>query len=243
MNATKDKFFSIIAHDLRNPISSFMQGTDLLVNDYDLLEEKERNDIVQSMHQSSKGLLNLLENLLTWSRSQTGKISNKPDITDIYPIIMNNISLLELQANNKGITLISNSKERTYGYFDVNMINTVLRNLISNSIKFTNKDGTITIGSKTNGKELIIWVQDTGVGISKEVAGKLFKIASGHTTRGTADEKGTGLGLVLCKELVEKNNGKIWVESELGVGTKFIVTLPVRKENQNNKHNSLKNSN
>ena len=235
LNATKDKFFSIIAHDLRNPISSFKQVTDVLLNDFDNLSENDKKEFVHSLDSSAKQLFNLLENLLTWSSSQRGKIPYNPDIADIHPIIMNNITLMDLQAGNKEITFKTESKDQNFGFYDINMINTVLRNLISNAIKFTNRNGTITIGSQIKNNELIVWVKDTGVGMSKEVVSSLFKIGSGHTTKGTADEKGTGLGLVLCKELVEKNNGRIWVESELGVGTKFIFALPVEKKVINGK--------
>ncbi|MFH1050220.1 MAG: PAS domain S-box protein [bacterium] len=234
LNFTKDKFFSIIAHDLRNPISSFMQGTDILENDYDTLTDDERADIIISLNRTSKGLLELLEDLLTWSRAQTGKISFTPDQADIFPIISNNISLLELQAGNKKIFLKQESEENTFGFFDVNMVNTVIRNLISNAIKFTPEGGMITIGSKIENNSIKVWVKDTGVGISEENINKLFRIDTTITTDGTAKEKGTGLGLILCKELIEKNRGTIWIESELNKGSSFIFTLPTTNESINN---------
>ncbi len=226
LNATKDKFFSIIAHDLRNPISNFKQMTDILAVEYQYLDDQEKIDFIDALNKSSKQIYNLLENLLTWSRSQRGVIEFHPLKNDLYYIVDNSIELLTASASNKEIKLINNIKPETFAAFDSNMITTVVRNLISNAIKFTNTGGTIEVFSNNDEKNLSISIKDSGVGISKETISNLFKIDSSKSTSGTNDEKGSGLGLILCKEFIDRHSGKIWVESELGVGTTFTFSIP-----------------
>ncbi|MFC2130676.1 sensor histidine kinase [Bacteroidota bacterium] len=226
LNSTKDKFFSIIAHDLKNPLGSFKQTTEVLSMDFENLSDDDKKEYIQSMDKSAKQLFELLENLLTWSRSQRGKISFDPVETDISYVINNTVSLLNFQAANKNISLECNGSESNIGLFDANMISTVIRNLISNAIKFTPEGGTIKIGSGIEDDLLTAWIQDSGIGISKDNQAKLFRLDSTHTTQGTANETGTGLGLILCKEFIEKNGGEIWVESEEGKGSTFFFTVP-----------------
>lgn len=229
LNATKDKFFSIIAHDLSAPLGSFLGLTELLYKKYNTFNEERRKNAIKILHESSKTIFNLLENLLTWSASQRNKITYKPERFSINQIISENISLLENYANEKEISIITDCKKEIHVFADKNMILTVLRNLISNAVKFTPKKGKITIVSRQiDEKTVQICVTDTGIGISKENILKLFSIEQVFTTKGTEKETGTGLGLILCKEFVEKNKGKISVETELGKGTNFYVELPTQ---------------
>jgi signal transduction histidine kinase len=225
-NASKDKFFSIIAHDLKNPFNVLLNYSSMLVDGYDDYDDEQRIRFIEDMQQSTKSLVKLTKNLLDWSRSQTGKMKHEPQEVDLYEMGFNNSYLFKKAAEEKGIDLKSEIQFETNVFVDFNMINTVFRNLVSNAVKFTAKGGQIrTIATeKTDFWE--ISVQDTGMGIKKENIEKLFRIDESHSTRGTNDEEGTGLGLILCKEFIEKNGGEIRVESRLGEGTSFIFTLP-----------------
>lgn len=227
LNNTKDKFYSIIAHDLKNPLGSFRQVTSLLTDNYNDIEEKDRIEFLQLMKESSKNLYSLLENLLEWSRTQRGLITFLPNVYDLNMITEEIFDLLKLTAENKNIRLINKVPLRYTAVFDLNLMKIIIRNLISNSIKFTQTDGIIEVGSYLKGKENIIYIKDSGIGMSKDTIDKLFKIEESISTLGTSNEKGTGLGLILCKEFVEKHNGKIWVESELGIGSKFNFSIPI----------------
>jgi len=230
LNATKDKFFSIIAHDLKNPLGAFKHSTEILYKEFDYLESDEIRLYIEELFKSSNQVLELLENLLTWSRSQRGKIPYSPVEVPLNFIINNNFDLLKMNADKKQIQLVNGLNEEVFVYADINMISTILRNLISNAIKFTRENGTIKIyGQKYDHNYFQITVEDNGVGISPENIDKLFRIDSHYTTVGTTNEQGTGLGLIICKEFIEKHNGKIWVESQLGIGTKFHFTLPYSK--------------
>ena len=169
----------------------------------------------------------MLENLLEWSQSQTGKIEFTPEQFDIIDLIKTTKELLSAQAQNKNISLVADIRDGQESvYSNKNAINTVIRNLISNAIKFTPVDGKITLSINKSEKEIIVAVKDTGVGMSKAVIDKLFRIDTKHSTKGTADEKGTGLGLILCKEFIEKSGGKIWVQSEIDKGSTFSFSIP-----------------
>ncbi len=224
---SKDKFFSIIAHDLRGPFSGFIGLTSMLIEDYEELNKEEIVTISNSMNSSAKQLYELLENLLEWSRSQMGKIEYNPINIDIFNISGKVLSLIEANAKEKNITLLNSIVENTYVFADSNMLNTILRNLISNAIKFTELNGTITLSTEQNDKMCLISVSDTGIGISEEGISQIFKIDTKYTTLGTNNERGTGLGLVLCKELIEKQGGGISVSSTLGKGTTFTISLPM----------------
>ncbi len=226
INATKDKFFSIISHDLRNNLGSFRNVTQLLLENYEFFSKEEMKESLSLINSTSKKVYNLLENLLEWSRSQTGRIPFNPEPFNLYLSVNNIVGLMKTNAKLKEIELVSEVPEFSYVYADVNMINTVLRNLVTNAIKFTPQNGKITIISTHFEDKVIICVKDTGVGISQKSIDKLFRIDENLTTIGTANEQGSGLGLILCREFVEKNNGKIWAESEIGVGSTFSFSLP-----------------
>lgn len=235
LNAAKDKFFSIIAHDLKNPLSSFRDASEMMSDSFAVLEKEEIKEFIDEFKKTSKNIYNLLENLLQWSRSQTGRIDFKPTNIDLGRLADNTVSLLATYAEKKGLSLVNEIPEDILCYADPNMITTVLRNLISNAIKFTEKGGCIIIKSEGPQKGIyIVTVADSGIGISKEDIQKLFKIDVYHTTAGTSSEKGTGLGLILCKEFVEINDGKIWVESTPGCGSQFKFTLPVAEGQSDN---------
>ena len=229
LNATKDKFFSIIAHDMKNPFSTFLNSSELLKEYYHELSDEERLKNIINIHESSQHLYKLLENLLQWSRSQTGRLKHNPEVLDLYEAAFNTTFLLKNSALKKDIRLSTTIKPECYVYFDRNMLNTILRNLVSNSIKFTGKNGIINIDAVKKGNYVEASVSDTGIGIEQEVIDKLFRIDKSHTTKGTQNETGTGLGLILCKEFVEKNGGTIWVKSSPGEGSIFYFTLPVAK--------------
>lgn len=224
LNSTKDKFFSIVAHDLRSPYNSLMNLTRQLLENIDQYSREQIKGFVQGINQSSKEAYNLLENLLHWARSQTNRIEISPQNIDVTEIIVDNIALLKNSAANKQIS-VENDIQARYIYADYNTINTVVRNLISNAIKFTPAEGSILVSSIRKNGRVKISVSDTGVGISEENQKKLFRIDTTHTTLGTMHEKGTGLGLILCKEFVEKNKGRIYVESKKGEGSIFSIEL------------------
>ncbi len=227
LNATKDKFFSIISHDLKGPLNSLTSFSGLLINYFDSLSKEEIQNLAKDLDKSLKNLFALLENLLEWSRSQTGAIEFKPERFDLSEVIRQNIELLTAQAGVKEISLSYAHEQPVTVHAHKNSVNTVIRNLISNAIKFTPKGGTITVTANAGNEDALISITDTGVGMSAEVMQKIFRIDTKHSTKGTADEKGTGLGLVLCKDFVEKNNGSIGVHSEEGKGSTFYFTLPI----------------
>ena len=225
-NASKDKFFSIIAHDLKNPFNGLFGLTEFMVDNWDDIMDENKIELIRDLHSSSKVTYNLLQNLLQWSRSQTGKIKVEPVKFDAWEVAEENIKVLAKNAESKQITLMNSVQPKTICLADRNMINTVFRNLISNSIKFTNKGGSIEVFMTNLENEYQFCVSDSGIGMNKETISKLFKINEKVQRAGTADEQGTGLGLILCKEFVEKNGGTISVESEPNFGSKFIFTVP-----------------
>lgn len=228
LNATKDKFFSIISHDLKGPLNSLSSFSGLLINYFDSLSKEEIQTLAKDLDKSLKNLFALLENLLEWSRSQTGAIEFKPEAFNLSELVQENIDLLNTQAHTKEITLHYTNPQPVTVTAHKNSVTTVIRNLISNAIKFTPKGGTITLSATQSNEEALISIADTGVGMSKEVIDKIFRIDAKHSTKGTANEKGTGLGLVLCKDFVEKNKGSIGVQSEEGKGSTFYFTLPTQ---------------
>lgn len=225
-NVTKDKFFSIIAHDLKNPLQTLLLSADLLVRFGEKFNRIEIDEKHHFIRKTAKQLSYLLESLLQWARTQTGKIEYKPKNIDLNLVLLENINLLSSSAFKKNINIISEVRESTYVFVDENMVKTIFRNLISNAIKFTPANGYVTITSKDRNDFVEISVIDTGIGISEENLPKLFRIDVHHTTIGTSNEKGTGLGLILCKEFVEKNGGNIKVESTIEEGSRFTFTLP-----------------
>ncbi len=227
LNATKDKLFSIIGHDLKGPLNSFTAFSSLLINHADSLTKEEIKTLSIDLDKSLKNLLTLLENLLEWSRSQTGNIDFKREKFSLTSLLKENEELLKGMAQNKSINLINESKSDLEVNAHRHSINTVIRNLLSNAIKFTPQGGTIRLGVVQTNNQLVVSVTDTGVGMSSTVRQKLFMIGAKHSTLGTAKEKGTGLGLILCKDFVEKNGGTIHVESKEGSGSRFYFGLPL----------------
>jgi PAS domain S-box-containing protein len=231
INVTKDKFFSIISHDMKNPIMGFKNLTELLVDDFHTIEKDEMFEILTAMKQSSESLYSMFEDLVQWSKAQMGRIQFNPQEYDITNLILEVIHEQKAIAKAKGIKISNKIKIGTSAIYDNAMITIVIRNLISNAIKFSYPEGEIEILADiintTDGKiYLVIEVKDTGVGISEENMQKLFKMDSGLTTYGTANEKGSGLGLLLCKEFVQINGGTIWAVSKDSKGTSFKFTIP-----------------
>ncbi len=225
-NETKDKFFSIIAHDLRSPLATFTAFLSVLSDkDQDFTPEQ----IIQVTTRTEKSLHNLsalLNNLLQWSQSQMGHTRYDPEAVWLHDAVQQTAGLLGDEAAHKGIQLSAAVGQDLFAFADRNMFSFVLRNLISNAVKFTPAGGTISVTGVNQGEKLLLTVSDTGVGIPTESCEKLFRLNSSFTTPGTQNERGTGLGLLLCKEFVERNGGSIWVESTVGEGSHFKFTLP-----------------
>jgi two-component system sensor histidine kinase/response regulator len=232
-NAAKDKFFSIISHDLGNLFNTLIGFASLLSAQNEQLSAVQKEDFVQRMLQVSKKGYSLLNNLLEWSRSQTGRIAFEPATFNLKEIVVENLELLSSNAKAKSIELSSSISDTITVFADQNMLNTAIRNLLSNALKFTPANGRVEISAKKTDTAIEISISDTGVGISPQDIEKLFRIDMSHTTSGTNDEKGTGLGLILCKEFVEKNGGTIWVESEVGKGSQFYIRLPSQESTTN----------
>ncbi len=227
LNETKDKFFSIIAHDLRNPFFNLIGLSDLLGNSINEYSQEEIVDIANAMSVSAKQGYDLLENLLDWSLVQSGRISYMPEKINLLKVAKTNTGLFESNMRVKDIGISININEDLSAYADENMVTTVLRNLISNAIKFSVRGSDVVIDAVRNDNEVLVSVTDQGTGISKENLEKLFKLSTKVSVKGTENESGTGLGLVLCKEFVELNGGKIWAETKQDKGTTMRFTLPV----------------
>ena len=225
LNAEKDKFFSIISHDLRSPFQGLLGLTNAIVEEYENLSVEELKLFVNNIYNSSKNLFNLIENLLQWSRIQRGKLEINLTQIELYEAILYVINLLSRNAAAKDIRIINETVPSIFVYSDVNILHSTLQNLISNSIKFTGYGGEIKISSIVEDNFIAVTVYDNGVGIHEDDLSKLFRIDTQHTTIGTAKESGTGLGLIICKELIEKQGGTIKVESKLGKGSAFTFTL------------------
>lgn len=227
LNATKDKFFSIIAHDLRGPFSGLLGLTDLLSQEGESMNQEEIIDLIKKMHQTLKNQYSLLENLLQWASIQTQRLQPQPIKVNLLRTAKEVISLLQANADKKDIEIINNILPEHNVFVDKQMITSVIHNLLTNAIKFSFEGGKIIFESEYADKGILLKVTDNGVGISDEVKSKLFKIDKHHSTLGTKNEKGSGLGLILCKEMVEKNGGKIWAERTTNAsGTTFFVLLP-----------------
>jgi len=227
-NASKDRFFSIISHDLRGPFTALLGFSETVITCIDEYSKEKIKENMLRIRTSSEAIYTLLENLLAWSRLQQDMLEYSPRKISLDELTEDSIYLFEPGAGQKQITLRSVVQKNTTAYADSNMIDTVLRNLISNALKFTHTGDTIEVSAIQAGDHIEIAVSDTGIGISREDIPKLFQIDTQYTNIGTAGEKGTGLGLSLCKDLIEKNGGGIWVESEVGTGTTFKFTLPRR---------------
>ncbi len=230
LNKAKDKFFSIISHDLKSPFNSILGFTEILREQNTILEDEEREQIFNSLYTSTRNIYNLLNNLLHYSRFQAGLVEFDPHPIQLLEVIKQNINILEGTALKKQIYLINNLKEEIIVLSDAEMLNSILRNLINNAIKFTRESGEISINASIETGFAKIKVTDSGIGMNKETMAGLFKIDSKKSTLGTNKEEGTGLGLLLVKEFVEKNGGQIFVKSEVGKGSEFSFTLKLFNE-------------
>jgi signal transduction histidine kinase len=227
VNAAKDKFISIIAHDLRGPYQTTLGLAQVLEKDFNDLSERDKKNAIQNLNSSLKNQYNLLNELLKWAELQGGSFTLKSEQVNLHGLTNYVFSLLKISADKKNIKLVNSIDPNLIAAADKNMIYLVLRNLVSNSIKFTNRNGKVTLASQQGQTEIQIVVEDTGVGISKNDKANLFKLDTQFSNKGTSNEEGSGLGLILCKEIIEKHQGRIWVESEVNKGSKFYFTLPV----------------
>ena len=225
LNASKDKFFSIISHDLRSPFNSILGFTELLWKNSEDFSRAEIEKIAYDIYKTGNETIDLLNNLLEWSSSQTGKLKINPENFFLKNVVDDTIDLLNDYAKKKNITVLNEVPGQIEVFADKNMISSVIRNLLSNAIKFT-QNGDVKISAEDVNSFVKFSITDTGVGIKPEDIKKLFRLDKEFSTKGTANEKGSGLGLILCKEFIEKNNGEIYVKSEKGKGTSFILKLP-----------------
>jgi len=230
LNVTKDKFFKILAHDLKNPFNTILGYSEILAEDFNEMQDVEKIRLIKEINSSSYKLHTLLENILKWADSQSGTLQGMPAKLIIKDIVDDVIHLFENVAHDKNLTVTNLIPAETKILADENMVQFIFRNLINNAIKYSSRDGQIEFGitDDENGRTTI-YVKDSGIGIKKEDQGKIFKLEKFHTTSGTENEKGSGLGLILVKELVEKNEGKIWFESKENGGTVFYVSLQTSK--------------
>jgi signal transduction histidine kinase len=228
LNNDKDRFITILGHDLKSPFTSILGFLELLTEDIRKFNTDEIESHVNVINDAAKQTYNLLEDLLTWTKAHSGKIPFNPQILDLHDIYTNIENILSSAADAKNITVNYFSQGEIKIFADADMLKTVLRNLVSNAVKFTNRDGFINVTAIEVSGNVTISVSDNGVGIQNERLSGLFDISQILTTTGTANEKGSGLGLILCRELVEKHGGRIWVESEYGQGSNFSFSLPKR---------------
>lgn len=226
LNTTKDKLFSIIAHDLRSPFNSILGFSEPLDETEKDAFNKESAHNLEIINATAKKTLALLDNLLNWAKSQIGQINYEPERIILSSVILEIIEISNPTAQIKNITINYSQLNNIEVFADPNLFKSILLNLICNAIKFTHNNGRIDIEAKLISKQVEISVTDNGVGMSQEILNKLFKIDSGITVNGTANEKGSGLGLLICKEFVEKHGGRIWVESEIRKGSRFVFTIP-----------------
>jgi signal transduction histidine kinase len=227
LNVDKDRFISILGHDLKNPFNNILGLSEVLTDGISSLTTDEIEDIAKDINKSVKITSNLLEDILMWARTQHGSIPFKPQNLSLSATYENVLIILNPSAYAKNITIYDSSLDHINVYADADMLKTILLNLVSNAIKFTNNGGKITINAEQNSENVIIQVSDNGVGISSAILVNLFDISKVISSQGTAEETGTGLGLLICKEFVEKHQGEIWVESEVGKGSVFKFSLPL----------------
>jgi len=227
LNATKDKFFSIIAHDLMNPLNNILGFIEVILSDFEDLDKKDLLKYMKIVDTSSRQAYALLDNLLLWARSHTGTIDFRPETLNLQNSIQNVFDLLKISADTKEVTFTSRIPENFMVKADKNMLDTILRNLLTNALKFSFRKGKIIVSAEKKSDLIEVSVQDNGLGITHEDLGNIFRIDNKTSTLGTEKEKGSGLGLLLCREFVEKNGGRIWAESEFGSGSVFRFTLPV----------------
>jgi signal transduction histidine kinase len=227
LNATKDKFFSIIAHDLKNPFNSILGFSELLIEEFRELTEEKKLEFIRNIHYSSRRIYVLLENLLEWANTQTGNIRYHPEVIDLDEVLETNYALMRNKFDEKGIRFVKELPYDANFFADYNMISTVIRNLLANAIKFT-ETGEIKVSGRIKENHMEVSISDTGTGIPEKASAGIFEIDYRKSTSGTRSEKGSGLGLLICKEFVLKNGGEIFVRCEEGKGTTFTFTVPRR---------------
>jgi len=225
--ATKDKFFSIIAHDLRGPLGGFMRLSEMMAHEPEQFTPEQKTDMSLALSHSARNIFNLLENLLEWSQMQQGHTAFKPKLVGLKEIVSDSIKVSNEMALSKAIRLLVDIPAQQEVYADSNMLQAVIRNLVSNAIKFTPKEGQVSIsaGLAENYTSVIV-VKDSGIGMTKDMVSNLFKLNINSSRPGTEGEHSTGLGLLLCKEFVERHGGELWVESEEGKGSVFYFSIP-----------------
>lgn len=228
LNSTKNKFFSIIGHDLRNPLNALLGFSELISGNSRDYTSEEIQRYSKIINEAAKNIHLLIENLLEWSRSQSGNIDYHPEMTDLMPMIAEIFKVFEIHADKKGVDMVSEVPTDISVYADRNLLSTILRNLINNAVKFTPNGGKVRIFCEQSDSEITISVEDTGIGMSEQQMENLFRLKSNVTMPGTSEEKGTGLGLILCREFVEMHKGKIWALSKPKVGSTFSFTLPLK---------------
>ncbi len=231
LNISKDKFFSIVSHDMRNPIMGFKNLTELLDEEFDDMDTDEIRDIIKAMKQSAISLHTMFEDLVQWSKSQMGRINFDPQLNNVYSVVAEVINSTKTALKAKNIKIVNHLKLNCEAFFDSKMIKLVLRNLITNAIKFSYTDSEIHIICNCNSvmnnlPAIEIEIKDFGIGIEQKNISKLFKLDDYYIANGTANEKGSGLGLLLCKEFIQKHKGSIWVDSSLGNGSSFKFMIP-----------------
>ncbi|MFP4528419.1 MAG: response regulator [Candidatus Kapaibacterium sp.] len=227
LNATKDKFFSIIAHDLRGPFTGLLGLTELILDESESMPLEEILNLNKMIQRSLKNQYNLLDNLLQWASMQSGRIEFNPIKLDLFRMVADIFNQLMINVEDKKIVLDNSVPPDTYISADRMMLRTIIHNLITNAIKFTPEGGSVTLFYYQDDRYDVVVCEDTGVGMSEDIVAKIFRIDQHHTSLGTKNEKGTGLGLILCSEMAGVHGGKIEVESKPGVGTKFMVKLPI----------------
>ncbi|MCK9639259.1 MAG: PAS domain-containing sensor histidine kinase [Prolixibacteraceae bacterium] len=230
INSEKDKFFSIIAHDLKSPFNSIVGFSSFLSEQVKARDYANIGKYAEIIHESSIRAMELLKNLMEWSQAQTGRIVFRPNIFDMVSLIEKNAHFYDDIAEQKAITLKLVLPALLPVYADEAMINTILRNLISNAIKFSYPSSEIIISAEQLSKDLVISIKDSGIGLSGDSIQKLFHLDENQSTPGTQNEKGTGLGLILCHDFVSKHNGKLWVESESEKGSNFKFSIPIKRD-------------
>src|SRR6056297_1185200 len=229
LNATKDKLFSVIAHDLKSPFNSILGLTELLLDDNCNYKSSNSKNLVRHIYSTAKNTLNLTDNLLSWAKTQTGQMKYNPEKLSLHKVINEVVDIVNASARVKDISVYIGQVPDVNVYADKNMLKSILCNLLSNAVKFTHQNGEINVSAITGEKSIEIIVSDNGMGMNKKARDKLFKIEANFSTKGTAREDGSGLGLILCKEFVEHHGGKIWVESLEGEGSSFTFTIPLFK--------------
>ena len=225
LNAAKDKFFSVIAHDLKTPAANIESLSETLKVRFDDLSEDEKKNCIDMLVESAKTHIDLLNTLLDLSRLKLGSKQYDPEQLDIQNLANEVLEQTKLQAQQKQIDQI-NQTDKCFAKADKNMITTVIRNIVVNAVKFTHSGGQVVIRAEKKDTEIIVSIADTGIGIAETMRNRIFEVDYNKSTVGTANESGTGLGLVLCKEYVIRNGGRIWFETDLDKGTTFFFTLP-----------------